>query len=34
MCQPKDEGEMSFKDLCILNEAMLAKQVWRLIHDE
>lgn len=33
MCQPKSKGGMRFQELEKFIEAMLGKQVWRLIHD-
>ena len=33
-CQPKSKGEMGFKDLDLFNDALLAKQAWRLFHNK
>ena len=34
MCKPKCMGGMGFKDLAVFNDALLGRQVWRLLRNK
>ena len=34
MCDSKSNGGMGFKELALSNEALLVKQIWRLLHNK
>ena len=34
MCEPKSKGGMGFKELALFNDALLAKQTCRLLHNQ
>ena len=34
LCEPKSKGGMGFKELPLFNDSLLAKQIWRLLHNK